>query len=343
VKKQIPALVLTLLGVSLSAEADQLRPSIFNGLTLAQENNSLRVSAAVAKRMEELYVSDCTRWCDTQKKIGVWGDGFGDTATQNNIRSQTGYRANTGGALAGVDYGCLSNFFVGAAAAYTHSDLDWKRSRGDGRINSYYGSLYAAWISDFFYASSSAMGAFNQYHATRKLHFSDSEPRAKNHHHGAEFDGRIEAGLLMPYKGLDVRPFDALEYIYVHENGYSERGAEDFDLKIKSKNSMLLRNELGLGVAFCKILDNWNIVPDFKLSWIREWRFKGKHITGEFIDSGTSFTTIGLKSYRSLLGAGVGVTGLFVADQLQVALRYNGEFGAYYRDQNINLQISYAF
>lgn len=328
----------------LKVALNQLQPSFYNGFALAQENNSLRVSTAISKRLEELYLSDCTRWCDTaNKKVTVWGDLFGDFATQNNYRHQAGYRANTGGVLAGADYGCMNDFFVGASAAYTYTDIDWKKAKGEGRINSYYGGLYATWFTDFFYADASALGAFDQYHGTRRIRFADIDREARNNHRGAEFDARLEGGIFIPYKGLDVRPFDSLEYVYVHENRYSERGAGSLDLDIRSKNSMLLRNELGLGLAFCRTLQRWNMVPDFKLSWIREWRFKGKHTTAEFEGTDVSFRVTGMKPDRNLVSPSVGLTGIFFEDQMQATLRYDAEFGEDYRDQNLNFQISYAF
>jgi outer membrane autotransporter protein len=326
----------------LKAALNQLQPSFYNGFALAQENNSIRVATAISKRLEELYLTDCTRWCEPNK-VGVWGDVFGDFATQNNTQHQAGYRVKTGGALAGVDYGCLNNFFLGASAAYTYTDIDWKKAKGDGHINSYYGGIYAAWISDFAYLDASALGAFNQYHGTRRIHFAEIDRDARNNHHGAEFDARLEGGIFIPYKGLDIRPYDSLEYVYVHENRYSERGAGDLDLAIRSKNSMLLRNELGLGLAFCRTLERWNMVPDFKLGWIREWRFKGKHTTAEFEGTDVTFKVTGIKPDRNLVSPSVGLTGLFYEDQMQVTLRYDAEFGKNYRDQNVNFQVSYAF
>ncbi|MBI2743556.1 MAG: autotransporter outer membrane beta-barrel domain-containing protein [Chlamydiales bacterium] len=327
----------------LKVALNQMQPSLFNAMALSQENNSIRVSSAVDKRMEKLYLTDCTRDCSPNKRIAFWGDLFGDLAKQESIQSQTGFHTSTGGGLVGMDYGCLSNFFVGANLAYTCSDVDFRSSAGSGHISSYYGGIYSTWFNELAYADASFIGAYNHYRASRKIEFTGVDRRAKNQHNGGEFDARIEAGIFFPLKGLDLRPFDTLEYIYVHEGSFSEKGARSLNLDVKAKTSTLLRNELGLGAATCFTFNRWSLAPDVKLSWIREVRFGGGRTRAEFDDTDVSFGVNGMKPIRSLLGTGAGLTGLFLQERLAATVRYNGEFQEHYWDQNINLQVSFAF
>lgn len=322
---------------------NQLQPSLFNAEALSQENNALSVTSALVLHMQEFYETDCTRGCPEEKKITFWADLLGDVAKQESIQNQLGFRTATGGATLGVDYGCLNNFILGAALAYTHSDLEWKRSIGHSDIDSYYASLYTIKEGEIFYVNAALLGAFNQYSASRRIKFSDIQRHAKSHHSGGELASRVEGGMFIPYRGLDVRPFDSLEYIYLHEGSFSERGAKSLDLKIHAKTSMLLRNELGGSFASCISFNRWSFVPNLKLSWVREWRFHGRHTTAKFKDTESDFTATGMKPDRSLFAVGVGFTGLFLQERLRARLDYHGEFQTHYWDQNINIQASFAF
>ncbi|MBI2743555.1 MAG: autotransporter domain-containing protein [Chlamydiales bacterium] len=330
-------------GVDLREALDQMRPALLNALALSQENNNTRVTQAISSRMQELYLTKCTRTCDPVKRVSFWGDLFGDFAKQQAIQKQVGFNANTAGLVTGVDYGCLNNFFVGASAAYTYTDIDWKASRGNGSISSYYADLYTAWFNSFAYANASLLGGFSHYEAFRKIDFSNFHRKAKNNHNGVEYDAHIEGGFLFGFKGIEFRPFDSLDYIYVHERGFSENGASGFNLKLKSKTSNMVRNELGLGIARCFAYQKWSLIPDLKLSWIREVRFKGKHYSVKFKDAGDSFTVSGMKPNRSLFSPALGLSGLFLDKRLIANLRYDAEIQEDYWDQNVNAQLSYAF
>lgn len=330
-----------LTGSAYDSALDQMQPSALNALAIAQENNSTRVTQVVTNRMLQLYDAVCLRGCEPEKHFTFWGDLLGDFQRQDAIENQVGFNANTGGLITGVDYGCMDHFFVGASTAYTYTALDWKASRGDATISSLYADIYAAWFSKYVYANASLLGGYNWYGVDRKIKFMSRT--AKSDHTGVEYDAHGEAGLLFSIKKLDIRPFDSLDYIYLHERGFTERGAKSLDLEVKSKVSNMLRNELGIGFASCFGIKTWKLVPDLKFSWIREVRFKGAALRTEFKGTDMPFEVFGMKPNRSLFGAGAGLTGLFLEERLAATLRYAGEFQGQYSDQNINLQIGYKF
>ncbi|MBI2742688.1 MAG: autotransporter domain-containing protein [Chlamydiales bacterium] len=320
---------------------DQMQPSALNALAIAQENNSTRVTQAISDRMLQLYETSCSGGCAPQKQWTFWGDILADFQRQDAIEDQVGFRANTGGMIAGVEYGCLNHFFVGASTAYTYTALDWKASRGDASINTLYADIYAAWFSKYAYANASLLGGYNWYGVDREIEFMDRT--AESDHTGVEYDAHLEAGLLFSIKKFEIRPFDSLDYIYLHEKAFSETGARSLNLAVSSKVSNMLRNELGLGFARCFAFTKWKFVPDLKFSWIREVRYRGEKYTTRLIGTGLPFEVFGMKPNRSLFGAGAGLTTLFLEERMAATLRYNGEFQGQYSDQNVNFQLAYKF
>ncbi len=329
---------------ALKSALNQLQPSLFKGLALAQEDSSIRVRQAISRRLDQLYIAECVRVCpEAGKHLTLWADGLGDYSLQRGIQQQRGFHTKMGGAILGLDYRCLQYFDAGAALSYTHTAVDWSASQGNGHIDSYYGAVYGNFTSDYVYVNAVALGSHNQYEAERKIVFPGLSRKAKNHHNGNEAEGNLEVGAYYSWGGYEIRPFDSFDYIWLHEAGFTERGADSLNTIVKSKNSRMLRNELGIGFSRCFTIHKSKLIPDIKLSWVREVRFQGKHYTVRYEDTDVPFTVYGMKPNRSLFSPAAGITWYDANERLSVAVLYDGEFGKNYTDHNGNLRLGYAF
>ncbi len=329
--------------LEIKAALNQMQPSIFKGLALAQENITTRVREAISHRMDEFYLADCIKYCSPEDKVDLWATGIGDYSAEDGIQGQSGFHTRSGGAVLGMDFGCFSNFFFGTALSYTHTDVRWSVSRAHGDIDSYYGGAYGGYFNDYFYVNTAVLGAYNSYEASRKLVSPIFDRTARNTHDGFEVDADLGAGFLFNLGGIEIRPFDQVDYIYLHENSFTEKGAQSLDLHVGSKESKMLRNELGLGFARCFTRKTWKFVPDVKFSWVREIRFQGKHYTAEFVGTDVPFTVSGMKPNRSLFSPGAALTGYHMDDKLIWSLFYDGEFGKHFTDHNAGVEFSYRF
>lgn len=333
---------------------NQAQPALFKGMTIAQENNIVKVQDALSLRMQKQLDSvHCYNQVDKQtcvsqtKPFHVWINGLGDALNQESTTyansPQVGYHENTYGVITGVDYHFSRYFYAGALGAYTHSQMKWVENQGSGHINSGYGGVYLSAIGDLFYGNASVIGSWNHFKEHRNIFLPVQEYKADNSHGGSQLLSHVDTGLNLGWKWFTIRPFDSFDYITQTENSFRETGADMLNLSVQKSNAILLRNELGLSFAgcFCLRKGQWTISP--KISWVREVRIKGSHYTAEFVGTDVPFTVTGYFSNRSLVSPGVNVTGSMLNDLLLVGLYYNGEFKGGYSDHSYGAELRFGF
>jgi outer membrane autotransporter protein len=338
----------------------QLHPAQLRGMAISQENNALRVRESVTQRMlNELDIESCflhknvgtedKKYCEKNPKmITAWLGGIGDTLVQDNVTNSygplTGYRTNTGGVVTGIDAAFAKYFYVGAIGAYTNSHLRFKEGKGSGDISTGYAGVYLSSLGDkIFYANASVIGSWSDYRADRHIEYGTVNLTAKNNHGGHQLLSHLDAGLNINYLGCAIRPFDSCDYITQTERGYSEHNAGDWELTVKKKNAIMVRNELGLQFAKCLCLcsSKWIVSPKF--SWVREKRIRGNSFNVSFTGGGTPFTIHGYFPSRNLFAPGLAVTGFMLKDALVFDLYYKGELRGNYSSNSLGGQIGYAF
>ncbi|MBS0628311.1 MAG: autotransporter domain-containing protein, partial [Verrucomicrobia bacterium] len=227
---------------------EELQPSLFKGLTVAQENNAVKVAETINYRMNvELDSIHChpihskdktkTSNCNREKKpFQIWVTGLGDALNQSNTTFaksfQVGYHESMGGVVLGADYHFANCLYAGVLGAYTDSDIKWNKSRGKGDIQSAYTGLYFSAIGKMFYGNISVLGALSHYDAHRNIDLPSGYHKAKNKHGGAQLLSHADTGINLGWGGFTIRPFNSYDYITQTENAYTETGAGDLNLSI---------------------------------------------------------------------------------------------------------------
>ena len=356
----------------LEHDLNQMQPSQFNAFQLTQENLNTRLFSVLSQRSGQLH-----RACKPQEKTwGIWGDLFGDFMQQDHQRHQYGFHAASGGALLGLDGRALPHFHLGIGGGYTWTNLEWAGAHGKGEISSGYGFAYGSWHRSKVFIDAAFIGGSNHYEATRHVSFLSFNRHAKSNHHGYTLAGRLLFGVPFKARKAEIAPIFSLDYDFVHQNGFTERNANSLNLHVRGKNANLLRGEAGIRITrrcveevveekqiqkhrgyslFAPpppreqsrpiIFSNARWLPSLQLTVIREWRFEGKHIRSNLVDSNCTMTTTGLNPVRTLLSPAVGVTYLMDKDRVNLTIDYAGEFSVdgKFWDQKGNLQLSYAF
>lgn len=316
----------------------QLQPSAFTSLAVATENATLYMRDAIFDRLEQplhscLYLND---------SVNVWFSAVGGHTLQKNAHRQPGFLANSPGSFLGLDSRFAKRIYFGGGIGYTHTHLHWKQKRGHSNMQTAYGSLYGRFASPRIYFQYALIGGYNFYTTHREIDFADAiDMTAKGFHHGAEGSASVQSGLKYCFShGWGLLPFIALDYIYVHEDGFKERGARSLNLKVHSKNSDLLVSQAGLDVSRCFLVGERCVTPFAKLSLMRESRFTGSKEKASF-QCGCDFTVHGLNPSRTLGALEVGLNALFPNSSLTFS--YVGKFSTKYNDQSLDLQYKYQF
>ena len=335
----------------LTIAIDQIAPSEFNSLALSQENNTIRIRSMVTDRLFELY--RCCRCYSNDCSWTAWGSAKADWYDQDCVKEFVGFRTYSGTAMVGVDFQDACNFIYGGGAGYSYSDLKWDQSRGDGNIHSAYFTLYYGWCTSCYFANLIALGTYSRYSEKRNLRFTAVEPfggtvtidrRAKGNFNGGEILGHLDLGFACSWGCLDIIPFGSLEYVYLWQADFTERGAGSLDLEFNSLNYDLLRFELGVNFAYCfTTCFGRKVSLDGKLSYVREDRFTGDRFRVSFEDTECVAKIRGLNPARNLFVPSGGVTIMSCDECKTFSLTYEAEVGSRYLDQNIGIQFICRF
>ncbi len=323
---------------------NQLQPAQYTALALSQESNAALVASAIQERVEELYKTECTRCQERCLPWSVWGAPYADLLTFRGEKRFVGFDAKSLAAVVGADYAWRPKLLFGALGGYSHTRLDWNQSAGKDDTDSFYGGLYATWFPKRFFLSGSLLGGWSRFDAERHVTFNRIDRHPHTEHTGFQALAHLDGGGIVCRKQLEIRPFAALDALWLKNEGFSESGGKSIDLKVSETTYSMLRSELGVKVANCWCVnEQLSIIPDFKLSWIYEARFDGGDFTAHFKEMGGSFSAKGQYPNKGYVATGFGLTGLIAEDRASLSLRYDGAFGSGIKDNRLRLNFIYSF
>lgn len=319
----------------------QLQPAHFAALGLAQESNAMLIRANLFNRFQEILTLPCAEAAKTDKIWDFWIGPLGDFSKQKSTHTDKGYHANSLGTFFGFDKEYLNRLYVGFGGGYTFTNLNWQSGVGKGFINSYYGLAYALYKGSYWYVEGEFMGGYNHYHANRNIRFADVQSRATHSNSGYTLAGELGAGLLFTVSKVLIQPFWNVDYIYLYQTSFDEKGAGSLNLGVADKQVAIARSELGLSFSHCYTFSTVYIAPQLKLSWIYERQLETPDFHVHYLEDDLHFIVEGMKPQRSLLSPGIGFTSSFLEGSLNFNAFYNGEFGSNFWDQRVSVQIGY--
>ena len=308
------------------------------------QHNILNVKNIIQKKSNEFYQNYCVRNIKCKKKVSVWVDPYGAFLSQNDDKGVVGSDIDSAGVVAGSDFMIIRNLYFGLSGAYSYSSIDLHDKRGKGDVNSFYGGLYTSYHHCRFFINGSMLGAYNRYKGHRNIVFSSINRKATNKHSGGEFLAHIDTGVICVLrKSFELKPFIAGDYVYLRENGYTEKNADSLNLKVKRQNYNTFRFEGGTNLGVCYKVCGQKILPDLKLTYIREKQIDGKYYTSNLVDQPGSFKVVGINSTRNIISPGASITTYFYNEKCKFAIRYDGEFAKNYSNNLVNIELAAQF
>ena len=361
---------------------DLLQPSQFTGLALAEEYATLYTNDTIFQRLHQ-KTERCptTKECKVEparaapaeskaswsffrqkpakpekvqerqvhkepKRGGFWVSPFGGLSHQRRTDDQVGFNTGTAGVSAGLDF-TPCHWTFGGALGYSHVHLKWMHGMGHSNMQNGYGALYASAEGKYAYLFATGMGGYNHYDASRHIEIGEGsvteiDRHAKSSHHGWQGSGHFQAGLLFGQK-VQFSPFVEADYIYLHENSFSEHGAQSLDLHVEKKNSDFLQGEAGIELSRCFSVSKNKISPELTLSVIREWRFIGKHYKSSFEGSSCVMKTTGMNPDRTIFSGALGFTLLLPDENRTFTFQYQGKLGENFQDNRALVEFLFRF
>lgn len=277
-----------------------MSPAPFGGLEwMNLQNNSFAISA-FSKSFFDMSCCLKSKCCNK-----IWVQPFGLYNEQDQIDQLRGFTAKSRGAVAGIERWFCGSYYAGVGGGYTYTDFKWDDSYGNGRINQYYGSIYGGFVSSCFMIDLATMLGKNCYNANRDVYF------AAPAHPGAVVDEQGESdysglawtshlGLTGGTLSFNCMPLGFqlignLDYFYLNQDGFKEKGAGEIGLQVDSKVSNMLRTEVGFNTFYskqyfcCSPVGCLAFDPYLQLSWVAIIPLSNDHYKANFVGSPGNF------------------------------------------------------
>jgi uncharacterized protein with beta-barrel porin domain len=161
--------------------------------------------------------------------------------------------------------------------------------------------------TSYFLAASSF--GWDNYESARTISFANISRQAFANFDGHQTTGYLELGRKLPMYPLDMEPFISGQYTYLHQNGFTESGADSINLTVPGIDSNSFRSMLGArGVVDLITLDGEPLKLELMGAWMHEYLDANTVIRSTFAGvGGTAFGTEGVNFGRDWLVAGAGL------------------------------------
>ncbi len=191
---------------------------------------------------------------------GAWVQSFGSASSQNDVKSDDGYKANSLGLVIGADQELGSDATIGVALSFARSNVKSLDSLKQNLISSNQLSFYSGQNFGKYFLDSLVGFAWNSYSSNRALTALDAAATAR--YSGQTYLAKIKTGRNFKLKhGLIFTPEASLNILHNSIGGYSEEGADELNLKVSAVSASFLEARLGANLGWETRFSDF---PEFK-------------------------------------------------------------------------------
>jgi outer membrane autotransporter protein len=324
-----------------------LSPDSYNATTTTTFDVTSQYNHTLLKRMHSLRShiesSDPSLTYSQTKQHATWADGFGHWANQDSQNGFAGYDYHLAGAAVGADRLLDEGLLAGLSYGQSSADIDMDNDRGEGDIESYFGSLYGSYFTDAMYVDTTLSYGRQCYQNVRSVEIGELVGAAHSEHDGDVYSAYVETGWNLSLGKWTLQPFAALRYTLVEEESYAESGAEGINLRVEERTTDALVSDLGLRLACPFQRGDWLCVPEATVAWDHDFDLDDRRVTAAFDGSpATTFVTDGrdVDDDGVILGAGLTLIG---KSNVSLSVNYSGELRSHYEAHALTGGIRYEF
>lgn len=191
---------------------------------------------------------------------GVWAQSFGSAATQNEVKSDDGYTANSLGFAVGADKEVGSNTLMGAALSFSRSDVKSADNFKQNLISSPQLSFYSSQNFGKYFFDSFTGFAWNAFSSNRSITALNTNATAR--YSGQTYVAKFKTGRTYNLKhGLTLTPEASLNILHNSISRYSENGADELNLKVGAVTANFLETRVGANFGW---ETKFSEFPEFK-------------------------------------------------------------------------------
>lgn len=216
------------------------------------------------------------------------GDWF-DRDTQDGI---SGYTLTTGGAVFGLDRKFGSIVQAGLILGYSNSNLSWDDPGNSGKIDSEHIGIYGSARYSGFYLDGIAGYTSLDNSADRTIITPVFTDKAATSFGSSVWEGNLSGGYDFTFGELRVGPTISLDYQHLNQDGFSENGAQNFDVQMHSGTAESSTSSLGLRMTGVFQDGDWRFLPRAGLFWLHQFKDDALRLTTNFVGYPTATFTV---------------------------------------------------
>ncbi len=327
------------------AALQEVAPQTDNSLTVAATGASTKSFDIVTSRLGDLRAGLETTGVASGSRSplhGVWVQGFGGNATQDNTDGVNGYKANTLGVAVGADTMVNDKTRVGLSFSYANSDVKSKSSASQNTdIDSYQINAYASYDMGQWYVDGMAGVALNSYESSRTI--TNPASIATGDFDGQTYSARIGGGYRVAAgNGLDLVPNASLTYAHNVLDSYTETGAGNLNLIVNNSDTDALIARAGVNLGY-NVKQNGNIIrPELRVAYLYDFVGDNQASTSTFTGGGATFATQGSSPTKGSYNVGAGLN-VVTTENVTFTADYDYNANSDYKAHSGVLRARYAF
>ncbi|MCX5680780.1 MAG: autotransporter domain-containing protein [Candidatus Omnitrophica bacterium] len=298
---------------------NSLNPDVSSGINQASNENLSLFVKNVTSHMDVIQSLH-----DEPKGRAVWAQGFGNYLHQDPRGSSNGYNASIWGMSAGYDIPYSTDLTFGANVGYAQDYIRTKDFSSRTRADNYQASLYGTYSGMKHYIDGILSIAYNVYNSSRQVTLGGIDRRPTADYGGEQYSTYFESGYIFEHKQFKFTPFASLQYAHLHVSGYTEKGADALNLKVKSQDYDMVQSGLGMKAAARIKSGCSTLIPEVHTQWLYEFMGDTQQTTSTFSGGGASFITDGFKPARSAWNVGTKFS-LVTKDNIEFVFNYDFE------------------
>ena len=268
-----------------------------------------------------------------------WIKPLGSWAKQDNSDAAYGYKAQTSGVVLGADSERGESSRIGAAFAYTNSNVDSNDSAQHANVDSYQAVLYGNislnqnyevnWQADYGYNKNTGSRDISFVNRTASSDYSSSSVHVGTGvAHSMQLSGQTR-----------FIPSIRADYTSITDKAYTETGAGALNLAVNGRTTNAFIIEAS-GKVSHSLDDTSNVSANLGVGY--DTLAKQNSITAAFQGGGAAFTTVGIKPSSTLVRAGLGYA-KSTAGGIDIMARYDIEARSGFTAQTVSVKFRKAF
>ena len=279
---------------------------------------------------------------DMAMKSAAWIKPFGSTADQDNKASGDGFDSDTFGVAAGIDTQISQNVRIGASFAYSGSDVVGKGSGASTiDIKSYQGTLYGDYTANGYYVEGMVGYALNENETTRKITFANRTASAD--YDSKQYMVSLGGGIPMELESNTFfTPTGGLSYTRVSSDTYTETGASNLNLTIKSDDVDSIVGSIGAKLHTSFKQGNTTMVPQIRAGLNYDFSGEESVATGNYTGGGANFKTTGADVQEFGGNVGVGIM-MDSHDGMTLSANYDADIKSGFVSHAASLEARFKF